>query len=321
MYSLQEYSLAMQIRKEKEWGGKKIHLYMATLGMDVPTHKIEAWIYRKQEPFITKIIKQVKETSKELTPKKAYIIGTICGDGYLTTDNRIGLSVCDKDFAEYFKCCLENVYGIQCVLRVRDTKYTNFCKSPKRQYVVFLASKLIAEDLLNYMDSYKTRRWRVPLQIQNSTKENQAAFIRGFADSEGSVRLRKGHGEIALHSINKESLVQVQELLKVFEVKSSINYKKGGYYIDITNYDSLKKFNENIGFIIKRKQAALSQLLTTYKRKGLRKYSEEYKVLAMQLLKQGLNHRQIAKLMSTSYCNIYDWEKALKKNRGDLNER
>ena len=53
-------------------------------------------------------------------------------------------------------------------------------------------------------------------------------------------------------------------------------------------------------------------MLSTYKRKGLRRYSEEYKVMAMQILKQGLKHGQITKLIGTSYCNIYDWEKTYK---------
>jgi len=53
--------------------------------------------------------------------------------------------------------------------------------------------------------------------------------------------------------------------------------------------------------------------LETYKRKGLRRYSEKYKLLAIELLKQGVKHRQIARLLGTNHTNIYDWEKKFLK--------
>ena len=206
--SLETYNLAMQFRREGI-GGKNIHKKLVEIGRTVQVGTIDGWLYRNKEPFAVKIIKQISSKSNDLTQEKAYAIGTICGDGYISTEYRVGLSVCDKEFANYFKYCLEKTYGVTCSSTERMRNKTNMSNSPRKQYVVSLVSKLIVEDLQTYIKSFKTKDWRVPKQILDSTEEIQAAFIMGFADSEGSVRFRKGNGEITIHSTNKEGLREV----------------------------------------------------------------------------------------------------------------
>lgn len=316
--SLEVYKAAISLRKEKGFGTEKILRHFKTTGLNTSPRSIDGWIYNNKEPFLQKIVSQIKVQSKNLTPEKAYVLGVLCGDGYISTGYRIGLKVIDKEFAEYFKNCLENVYGIKCSITERIIKPTNFCVYPKNMFVISLVSKLAVEDLQRDCNhSFKTREWRVPEQIKESSKDIQSAFIRGFVDSEGCVKFRKGRGEVTMWSINKEGLNEIYEILvNIFGLWATFGSRFSDntiHYIGISNYNSLNLFCEEIGFTIKRKQDLLKQLVGSYRRKGLKKHSSEIKHLAIELLNSGLNHYQTAKLLNVSPTNIYGWERKSKQ--------
>ena len=142
------------------------------------------------------VTKFIPPESKLLTPDKGYILGVLCGDGYLSTGFRIGLNVCDKDFAMEFNRCINsvyhfnlNIYEYESIVRGPNSLYYGIGKN---RYSAVLCSKNAFYDLLTYDSSeFKTHTWDVPPQI--FTTENlsiTAAFIRGFFDSEGSIDLR-----------------------------------------------------------------------------------------------------------------------------------
>ena len=113
--------------------------------------------------------------------------------------------------------------------------------------------KLISEiDKSNMLDAVSG----FPEQIKNVSKEIISEFIKGFADSEASVRLRKGQSEISISSGNIEGLKDLQKLLKdVYEIRSYVRKQKETVFVlCISNYISLLKYYNEIGFIIKRKQ-------------------------------------------------------------------
>ncbi len=308
---IETYNIVMNLKKERGWGAKRIKKYLDENKISSSMGAIRGWMYYNKKPFIEKIVTQISKNSKELTKEKAYILGTLCGDGYISTGYRIGLEVCNKEFAEYFKSCLEKAYGIKCSIGERTIKSTNFCKNPKIRYSVMLVSKLTVRDLKRFSKSFKSKEWKVPKQIINGSKEIQATFIRGLSDSEASVRFRKGQSEVYICSGNISSLLIVKEILKNrFNIDTHLEKLDWGVAkIVITKYICLKRFYDEIGFIIKRKQENLKRALDSYKRKGINRYSKEFKLKAIQLLKRGLKHREIAKLLGTSHTNIYDWEK------------
>ncbi|MBI2134963.1 hypothetical protein HYU09_03155 [Candidatus Woesearchaeota archaeon] len=304
-YSVKDYELVMHLNQENGLSPKKIKAYLDLKDIVIPLQKIQAWIYKRQKPFCIKILKQIPDSAKELTKEKSYLLGVLCGDGYISTDYRLGLEVCDKEFADYFQYCLEKVYGQKCS---RSTRI----RIKARHFTVSLVSKNVVFDLQKYSQSFKSKEWVLPKQITDSTKENQAAFIRGFADSEAHVRFRKGQSEIILCSGMESSLKSIQELLKAsFYIDSNYAKMKHGVSIIVmSNYNSLKLFDNSIGFVIDRKVYSLKKALESYKRKGLRRYSGEFKQKALDMLRQGLKHREIAKILGTSHSNIYDWEKS-----------
>lgn len=309
---IETYDIVMKLRNErKRWGAKRIKKYLDEKEISSSIGAIRSWIYYNRKPFVVKIITQIPESSKELTKKKAYILGTLCGDGYVTTGYRVGLDVCDKEFAEYFKYCLEKVYEVRCSIYKKVQKTTNFCATPKAQYKVMLVAKLVVKDLQRYSKSFKSKEWKVPEQIINAPKDIQAAFISGLSDSEASVRFRKGQSEIYICSGNIAPLIIIKEILRNnFYIDTHLEKANSGVVkIVITKYVCLKRFHDEIGFIIKRKQENLKRALASYKRKGIERYPKEFKLKSMNLLKQGLKHREIARLLGTNHTNIYDWEK------------
>ncbi len=311
--SLKTYNLVMNLRRKTSWGVIRIKEHLEKKGINSSNGAIGGWIYEDKKPFVYRIIKQIPESSRELTREKAYVLGTLCGDGWISTGYRIGLGVCDRDFAEYFKYCLEKVYETKCSIRTKIVKPNKFCKNPKSKHVVSQVSKLIVKDLNRYSNSYSTKEWRVPKQIIEASIQLQSYFIRGFADSEGSVRARKRNTELVLCSGNPNGLKDISFMLSTtYGIKTTFSQRKNGVGVLTTSdYWSLLTYKNYINFTIRRKKNTLEKGLANYKRKGLRKYSPEFKLKAMNLLKQGMKHREIAKLLGTNHTNIYDWEKKL----------
>ncbi len=321
-HSSLEYNAAMKLREEMGIGAKRIHKELSKQGISATVRAIEGWIYYGKEPFNLKILTQIPDFSKKLTKEKAYILGTLCGDGYISTNYRIGLDVIDMDFAEYFKNCLQKVFRNSPSLFKRTTKKTNVCDNPKERYCVMLVSKLAVKDLFSYSSSFKTFEWIVPSQIKQASKEIQAMFLKGFADSEGCFRNRKRNRELILCSGNEYGLKDIQVLMKdSFSIRSKFTKRPNGVCIlSTSDYYSIKNFHDHIGFIINRKQKKLKAGLERYKRKGIRRYSKGFKTLALDMLENGYNYQEIGKLLNTSYANVHDWEK-VSKNPNYYNER
>lgn len=132
------------------------------------------------------IINKISKSSNLLTKEKAYILGVLCGDGYIRIHKSghgflVGLNVCDEDFADEFVKCLKKVYNLSPSKKLRKSRATNFCKNPQSQFVINLTSKLVVEDLLRYTDrSFKTKEWEISKQILESNLEIKSAFFKGI---------------------------------------------------------------------------------------------------------------------------------------------
>ena len=316
---MEDYELVMYLRRKFGWGMKRISEYLLKKdGRKVGHGAIVGWIYLGRKPIYN--IKEIKEGSEILTLDKAYILGVLCGDGYLTTGYRVGLDCCDKDFVEYFLQCLNNVYSMTSKIRLRYRERTNFGVA-RLQYSLQMCSKLVTRDLLRYSKSFKSKEWILPSEIKQGNLLIKASFLKGLFDSEGGIRLlHKGAGYLQVCSGNNKSLLEVKEMLESsFGIRCSVKFNQNKVMILVsTNYDSIKGFYDNIGFTIKRKQNRLVSVLNSYKRKGIKRYSLDFKREAMRLLDRCGDHRFVGQLMNTSYTNLYDWEKAVLSGRLDL---
>ena len=289
-HTLEEYEEVMKLSKHG-LRPSKIFSLLSERGFDVSYGAIYDWIHTSKKPFQDKILSKISQQSNFLTEEKSYIFGVLCGDGYIRVHKSgsgflVGLDVSDEDFADEFRRCLKEVYGLLPSKKKRELKFTNFSSNPKPRYVINLTSKLVVKDLLQYSKSFKTKEWEVPEKILGSNSKVKSAFLRGFFDSEGSVSLKKPYGiYLSVCSGNESSLLKIKELLKNdFDIDLSVIHSKSVVRLKSSGYKNVKNFYENINFTIKRKRDKLVTGLLTYKRKGIRKHSLEFKKHTLDLL-------------------------------------
>ncbi|MBI2498889.1 hypothetical protein HYV88_01455 [Candidatus Woesearchaeota archaeon] len=313
-HTLEEYEEVMKLSKQ---GLRPIKIFslLSEMGFSVSYGALYDWIHTNKKPFQDKVLSKISQQSNFLTEEKAYILGVLCGDGYIRIHNSgngflVGLDVCDEDFADEFRRCLKEVYGLLPSKKKRELEFTNFSLNPKPRYVINLTSKLVVKDLLQYSKSFKTKEWEVPEKILRSSSKVKSAFLRGFFDSEGSISLKKPYGVyLSVCSGNETPLLKIKEVLKNdFNIDLSVVYSKSVTRLKSSGYKNVKTFYENINFTIKRKRDKLGTGLLTYKRKGVRRYSPEFKMKALELLDKHKDPHIVASLLGINSANIYDWK-------------
>ena len=312
-HTLEEYQEVLKLR-EKGLSLPAIFSFLSKKGKNISYGAISDWIYTNKRPFQDKVLSKILPQSNILTIEKSYILGVLCGDGYLRINKStghylVGLDVCDEDFADKFRECLVNVYGLIPSKNKRIIKSTNLCENPKPRYVINLTSKLVVEDLLKYSKSFKTKEWTVPEEIFKSNLEIKSAFLRGLFDSEGSASLKKPRGlYLSLCSWNKEPLLKIKEILKNDFDINLISVDEGAVMrLKSSGYRNAKNFFDKINFTIKRKQDKLEKGLSSYTRKGIKRYSLEFKRKTLKLLEKYQDPVFVADLLGIPGSNVYDW--------------
>ena len=203
--------------------------------------------------------------------KLAYVVGVNVGDGYTNySDVRIGLKVKDREFATEFGRCLAKVLGRGPIkpryIYINDVGL----------YAVEVRSQTLYELLKKPVDFNKLKKY-----IEHC-KRCMAAFLRGFADSEGSVNKR---GYVIIYNTDYELLTYVKDLLKRLGIESTgpwrqqkrqgkpfydrktmkrYIYKKDEYYIYIGAGGNIN-FYKKIGFTIRRKQRRLENCIKKHR--------------------------------------------------------
>jgi len=200
--------------------------------------------------------KKIPENSKYTTPEKAYILGVICGDGYINYKDRyVSLETISVEFIQKFRQSFVNVYG---------TQYKgSFAPTCNGKYRTTISGREMTRDLRRYLgDSNRTFNWRIPNQILRSNKTCKAAFLKGFFDSEGSVDKKFS---LRIHSSNVYGLEQIMSLLKNLSIKSGdIKNGKNCKKIIISGRDNIVGFINLIGTSIPYKYEKMKYLLVRY---------------------------------------------------------
>ncbi len=231
-------------------------------GVKLSKSNISEWSRGIHSPYNGRYIPSIEllKPSEEL----AYIIGVKLGDGYVTKyglRTKIGLHVKDREFAEEFSRCLAKVLGRAPI----KPKYRRSLKS----YVVEARSKTLYQMLKKPVDMRKLKRY-----IEHC-KDCMAAFVRGFADSEGCI---DKNGYIAIYNTDLRLLTYVKGLLHQLGIESTgpkIHVRRGTVFYDRRmgkNYTTKKdvyrlrirrphnhRFYEKVGFTIKRKRKRLEE--------------------------------------------------------------
>ena len=196
---------------------------------------------------------KIKIPTKEfsiLSPQKARIIGHCIGDGavYKTnTDYVIKYEVKDFFLIKQFYYDIIEVYGLEPHLVMnRSGKTGNLLIS------VRLRSKIIYHDLLKYVTSFYSDKWRLRLRVLNAPKPIKKEFLRALYDDEGTIIKDK---YVRLYSINLNGLKQIGIIISEFGIsykfEKGFGSKRNVYSLTIKD---IELFNKIIGFNLPRKK-------------------------------------------------------------------
>jgi len=257
------YDRAVALRQQGLSYSKIIDVIEQEYRIRLSYSHISYWTRGLHSPYneIATISIEQLEPSEEV----AYIIGVVLGDGsvYITfkirrttrvVSYRIALEAKDKEFVEKFARYL-------CILLGRKRIKVRYERS-KGTYHVDVGSKALYE-LLKEPDLERLRKY-----IEHCDK-CVAAFLRGFVDSEASV---KKDGYILISNTNYELITYIQKLLKRFGIETTgprpiMHYdpKTGRQYkteyVIYIRTKSYENFYRYIGFTIRRKQERLEGYL------------------------------------------------------------
>jgi intein-encoded DNA endonuclease-like protein len=239
-------------------------------GVKISKSSVSEWLNGIHNPYNGRYIPSIEflEPCEEL----AYVVGVKIGDGYATRRRRtvksynrvrIGLQVKDKEFAAEFGRCLAKVLGRRPV----KPRYSN----SSRLFVVEVYSQTLYDLLKKPVELDRLKKY-----IEHCER-CMAAFLRGLADSEGSV---SEEGYIIIYNTNRELLEYVKGLLVRLGIESTgpwprrrqgktfydptkmkrYVYKKDEYYIYLKTCNNIN-FYKNIGFTVRRKQRRLENYI------------------------------------------------------------
>jgi len=199
------------------------------------------------------------------------VLGWLIGDGWIR-DDRVGFSFGkdDSEAVSYFKDIISSWYNYNVKEIVRNNGVTHLSYHSKAFIEFFIKLGV---------GFYKSSKKTVPKTLFTAPEEAMRGFLRGIFSSDGNID--DTDGTIKISSSSKELLKGVQLLLLNFGIKSNILERKysfsksfvyetnGGeqktysarnnvyYELFISGGVSKKRFQENIGFLLKRKTKLL----------------------------------------------------------------
>ena len=199
------------------------------------------------------------KTSKE-EQIRAQLLGFVTGDGYAENE-RIRYYESEEQAAKEYLSIGNEVFPGRAKLR----------KVERKGYfeIALYGKPRVSELRKEFPETFeKTIRKSIPERIQRMDDAGLAAFLKGLFDAEGYL-----HSERAsLASASKKLVQQANILLLRFGIISSFSGKrvrsnpkvlnpKPQWVIEISDFDSLKNFQEFIGFGNARKSSKLKEIL------------------------------------------------------------
>lgn len=204
--------------------------------------------------------------------KKIYhaeLIGLMIGDGYY--GQGCELSVSDESLYKY----------------ISDKYYWHVGKSRDVHYNPYYRRVVIKgfTDLLRIHGMYGDTKMakKLPVDIDTWDKESVAGLLRGYFEADGSISKEVNRRRISLSSVSVELIESVRMLLEKFgivsnvftsiknsnaRIYSNVNKKEGiiggeelRYSLEITRYEFVKRFYEEIGFISDIKKTRLANVI------------------------------------------------------------
>lgn len=192
---------------------------------------------------------------KNLSREEYYYLGLLITDGSITK-NRLSLGLKEED--EYMLKSFASFLG----KRVSVNKYLH--KVYKTfQYQVKIRNKTLVDNL-NKLAVFKNKTKNLKLHI-----ELNFDILRGIIDGDGSITELNKSSYIHIHSISDEFLIQIQDFLLQYKIKSFIkkekNCKKLSIYKNKDVYFLYEKMYYSTDLFLIRKKNKFGPLLKKFK--------------------------------------------------------
>ena len=221
--------------------------------------------------------KEIKLPVK-LSTAFARILGYLIGDGCIEKD-RISFFEQNEDVAFYYKSLAEKLFSTTVSYRFRQSKNYHQLRLTSRPLVRLIKNI--------FPEIKKARNTMVPDLIMRSKDDVVAHFLKGLFDAEGYISgMKLGLG------MNNDFLVRQTQMLllrfgiicSVYEYDNRANpYSKNiRYSIQVSEKESLERFNRYVGFISEEKSLRLAK---TIKNKSKTSYVRQIVVPGAEIRK------------------------------------
>jgi len=202
----------------------------------------------------------------EMNPDLAAFVGYLIGDGHISRVKRnLGLTTGDDECVEHFAALAHDLFGLASTIRWDDGRYR-----------VLLHSQTLSDFLIEAVGlthGPSARQKQVPEAILRSPKEVVAPFLRSYFDCDGYA----GDQGVILSTSSEVMSEQVQLLLLNFGVLSRRRPQQDDCWHVHIQGASARKFLEEIGFGLSRKQQALTDYV--YQRKWFKEEKWEDEIV------------------------------------------
>jgi intein-encoded DNA endonuclease-like protein len=179
----------------------------------------------------------------------AYLAGVVDSDGWLRVNGEhyeVNLGSTDEDFINAF------VEDVTAVTRKKPWVYKRNIKPHFHNGVLIKSNKPLIVATIVSKELYHTLK-----NSDNYVSQCPEAYIKGFADGDGSIRRKVWGFEIGFFNKDKVKLERVKWLLQKLGIESTnirLHCKATGTYgFYITRRSEVTKYMQRIGFSIKRK--------------------------------------------------------------------
>ena len=192
----------------------------------------------------------------DLTPNKEeltdYLLGLIAADGCITYKTnsldgggsyRVAIGVTDKELIDIFKLKFPKASYYLDNRSIKNPKWKDI-------HIGYFNNKKIID---KFIDIGIT-----PKKANNiNYRYINADFLRGYFDGDGSVRVRNNSIETKITSNSKKQIINFQEFLTTYDIKSSIGFSRNSYdlfiYNKINNRKLFDLMYQNKQYLLTRK--------------------------------------------------------------------
>ena len=203
---------------------------------------------------------EIKKLPEYFNENLAHILGALTAEGTIK-NNEIEFCNSDYDWIIDFERRWSNVFP--------DCRLHKFKRHPnsygkKLYWTLEIHSRFIVQFLRNLgLNPVKSIQKEIPEVIFSSSKEVAASFLRAYFEGDGSVSFSNKMNELSCCSVSEKLVSQIQLLLLRFGILSTKRFDRYRtihklYVRDLSNY---LLFQSNIGFVSKRKNVKLNQLV------------------------------------------------------------